>query len=463
MTDGIITTTVVGITDIGLVRSNNEDCLLMTDPYTGQYLSENHRHSYPVEYNRLLIAVSDGMGGAEGGEIASKLTTYMMQSELLRLPRKLSPQSRLSAAIEEANAIVREERKADARLHAMGATITAILIERDMAYIAEIGDSRAYIMRNGRMKQLTTDQTMIQVMLDSGLITPQAALNSANRNILLQAVGTQEYLQVAVNAIELRADDLFLICSDGLSGKLSTDDMTSIVNSGEPLMVVAREMVELAKERGGEDNISVILARIEGSGLKSHSQETLSRAIKVLSRFDPEQEAQPKAKLLTRPATFEDWINASVVDYYSHTEEQKNRLTELVEFGDYMVCRRNDTLTVGLDSMPDTIYCLVSGCYRLEVETIDRRKQTVAIFISPTDSRSDDDIQMKMGVEMGLGTLWIKRQFLIGSLGFFGDTVVSATLWCEDSENILMQVPQRVYVQMARILGERFLNSVRYS
>lgn len=463
MTDAIITTTVVGITDIGLVRSNNEDCLLMTDPYTGQYLNENHRHSYPVEYNRLLIAVSDGMGGAEGGEIASKLTTYMMQSELLRLPRKLSPQSRLSAAIEEANAIVREERKADARLHAMGATITAILIERDMAYIAEIGDSRAYIMRNGRMKQLTTDQTMIQVMLDSGLITPQAALNSANRNILLQAVGTQEYLQVAVNAIELRSNDLFLICSDGLSGKLSTEDMTNIVNSGESLMVVAKEMVELAKQRGGEDNISVILAYIEGDGLKTHSQETLSRAIKVLSRFDPEQEAQPKAKLLTRPATIEDWLNAAVIDYYCHTEEQRNKLAELAEFGDYMVCRRNDTLTVSLEAMPDTIYCLMSGCYRLEVETIDRRKQTIAIFISPTDTRSDDDIQMKMGVEMGLGVLWIKRQFFVGSLGFFGESVTSATLWCEDEENILLQVPQRVYLLMGRILGERFLNSVRYS
>ncbi|KAF0248021.1 MAG: hypothetical protein FD167_2574, partial [bacterium] len=117
MTQGSITTTVVGITDIGLVRSNNEDCLLISDPYTGQYLSDSCQHSYPVEYNRLLIAVSDGMGGAEGGEIASKLTTYMMQSELPRLPRKLSPQSRLSAAIEEANCIVRDERKADGRLH----------------------------------------------------------------------------------------------------------------------------------------------------------------------------------------------------------------------------------------------------------------------------------------------------------------------------------------------------------
>lgn len=463
MTQGIITTTVVGITDIGLVRRNNEDCLLISDPYTGHYLSENCQHSYPTEYNRLLIAVSDGMGGAEGGEIASKLTTYMMQSELPRLPRKLSPQSRLSAAIEEANHIVREERKADARLHAMGATITAVLIERDMAYIAEIGDSRAYIMRGGRIKQLTTDQTMIQVMLDSGLITPQAAANSANRNILLQAIGAQEYLQVAVNAIELRQNDLFLICSDGLSGKITTDDMTEIINSDKSLDLIAKEMIELAKQRGGEDNISVILTHVSGDGLKNHSQETLSRAIKILSRFDPEQEAIPKARLLTRSATLEDWLSAAIVDYYTHDRNQKEQLGQLIEFGDYLVCRRGDTLTVSIESMPDTIYCLVSGCYRLEVETLDRRKQTIAVFLSPTDTRADEEIQMKMGIEVGLGVLWVKRQFFISSIGFFGENIASATLWCEDEENILLQVPQRVYSAMGSILGERFVMAIRYS
>ncbi|MFY9225944.1 MAG: protein phosphatase 2C domain-containing protein [Blastocatellia bacterium] len=463
MSQNIITTSVVGITDIGLVRSNNEDCLLISDPYTGQYLSEDYQNNYPVEYNRLLVAVSDGMGGAEGGEIASKLTTYMMQSELPRLPRRLSPQSRLSAAIEEANTIVREERKADSRLHAMGATITAVLIEQDMAYIAEVGDSRAYIMRNGRLKQLTTDQTMIQVMLDSGMITPQAAANSANRNILLQSIGGQEYLQVAVNAIELKRDDLFLLCSDGLSGKISTEDMTDILNSGESLNIVAKEMVELAKERGGEDNISVILVRLTGEGLKPHSQETLSRAIKILSRFDPEQEAQPKAKLLTRPATFEDWVQAAVVDYYAHTQEQRDALETLTEFGDYLVCRRGDTLTVSLEPMSDTIYCLVSGSYRLEVETLDKRKQTIAIVIAPTDKRADEEIQMTMGIEKGLGVLWVKRQFFIGSVGFFGENITSATLWCEDEENVLLQVPQRIYLAMGNTLGDRFLTAIRYS
>lgn len=460
MNDDVIITTVVGITDTGLVRSNNEDCLLISDPYTGQYLGENTQLTYPAADNRLLVAVSDGMGGAEGGEIASKLTTYMMQSELPRLPRRISPQSRLTAAIEEANAIVRQERKVDPRLHAMGATITAVLIERDIAYIAEIGDSRAYIMRNGRIKQLTTDQTMIQVMLDSGLISPQAAATSNNRNILLQAIGAQEYLQIAVNAIELKRHDLLLICSDGLSGKLSADDMANILKKGQSLDVTAKEMVDLAKERGGEDNISVILVYIDGNGLRPHTQETLSRAIRVLSRFDPEQEALPKAKLLSRPATLEDWLSAAVIDYYAHTPAQRSELATLGEFGDYVVCRRGDTLTVSLEPLPDTLYCLVSGCYRLEVETADRRKQTLALLISPTDRRPDEEVQMRMGLEMGM--VRVKRQFFVGSVASLGDAVRSATIWCEDDENAMIQIPQRVYLAMGQILGERFLTAVRH-
>ncbi|KAF0193653.1 MAG: hypothetical protein FD167_5934, partial [bacterium] len=239
--------------------------------------------------------------------------------------------------------------------------------------------------------------------------------------------------------------------------------MTEIINNSQSLEMVAKEMVELAKQRGGEDNISLILTQVSGDGLKTNSQETLSRAIKILSRFDPEQEALPKARLLTRLATLEDWLNGAVIDYYSRNEHEREQLGQLMEFGDYLVCRRGDTLTVSVESLPDIIYCLISGCYRLEVETLDRRKQTIAVFLSPTDTRADEEIQIKMGIEVGLGVLWVKRQFFISSIGFFGENIASATLWCEDEENILLQVPQRVYGAMGNILGERFVMAIRYS
>lgn len=463
MDGNLIVTTIAGITDIGLVRTNNEDCLLISDPYTGQYLGDHSQYAFPPEHNRLLIAVSDGMGGAEGGEIASKLTVYLMQSELPRLSRRLSPQSRLAAAIEEANSIVRQERKTDPRLHAMGATITAVLIERNVAYIAEIGDSRAYILRNGRIKQLTTDQTMIQVMLDSGMITPQAAATSNNRNVLLQAVGIQEHLQIAVNSIELKRHDLLLLCSDGLSGKITAEEMLAIIKHYNDLATAANEMVLLAKQRGGEDNISVILAHIDGDGLRPNTQEPLSRAIRVLSRFDPEQEAQPRAKLLTRSATMEDLVEGAFVEYFAYTENQRRQLMSLVDIGDYLVCRRGDSFTVGLEVMPDSIYCLLSGCYRLEIESLDNQKHTIAVFISPTDTRSDEEIQFQVGLDLGLGVLRIRRQFMVGSMANWVKNVKSAFLWCEDEENILIEIPHRAYLEMGRILGERFINAIKYT
>ncbi|MEW6734497.1 MAG: protein phosphatase 2C domain-containing protein [Acidobacteriota bacterium] len=456
MSQGVVITTITGITDTGLVRTNNEDCLLISDPHTGQYLGDNVQLTHSVSDNRLLLIVSDGMGGAEGGEIASRLTTYVLQTELPRLPRRLSAQSRLGAAIEEANNLVRQERLLDRRLQAMGATVTAMLIEHDIAYIGEVGDSRAYIMRNGRLKQLTTDQTMIQVMLDAGMITPQAAARSNNRNILLQAVGAQDHLQIAVNSIELRREDILLLCSDGLSGKLSTDEMADIIRVGGSLTTIAKQLVEAAKRRGGEDNISVILAYVDGDGLRDPNAEPLTRAIKVLSRFDPEQEAQPKDKLVMRPATLEDWMNAAVIDYYAHTSAQKRKLDTLQEFGDYVVCRRGDTLTVSCDPLPDTIYCLLSGRYRLEVEAMDGRKQTLALLISPVDRRSDEEICM------GIGMLPVRRQFFVGSLASLGGAIRSAVIWCEDNKNAMFQIPQRAYLKMGEILGERFFAAVRY-
>jgi PPM family protein phosphatase len=456
MGNDIIITTIVSTTDVGLVRANNEDCLLISDPYTGQYLGENLQLNFPSPDNRLLLVVSDGMGGAEGGEIASRLTTSILQIELPRLPKRLSAQSRLSAAIEEANAVVRQERLVDRKLNAMGATVTAALIERNMVYIGEVGDSRAYIMRDGRLKQITTDQTMLQVMLDAGSITPSAAATSRNRNILLQAIGSQEYLQIAVNSLELRRGDLLLLCSDGLSGKLNAMEMAAIIQSNSSMTASAKALVEAAKERGGEDNITVILAKFNGEGLRPRTQETLTRSIQVLSRYDPTREAQSKAKLQTRSATLDDWMRAEVINYYAHTPEQRSRFEQLTDFGQYVVCRQGDTLTVSCEQMPDILYCLISGRYVLEVETIDGQKHSLTLLISPLDPRPDEEIQM------GVDVMRVKRQFFVGSAACLGDTVRSAMMWCVDDENAMIQISQSVYLAMGEIFGDRFLTAVRY-
>src|SRR5207249_450275 len=112
-------------------------------------------------------------------------------------------------------------------------TATAVLVEGNWAYVSEVGDSRAYIIRGGLINQITTDQTMIQVMLDNGSISPEMAERSTHRNVLLQAVGKQEFLQVACSSIELHAGDIFLLCSDGLSGKVKANELYEVVMRAE--------------------------------------------------------------------------------------------------------------------------------------------------------------------------------------------------------------------------------------
>lgn len=469
--DETIITSVVGLSDRGRVRGNNEDALIICDPYTGQELGMGAQLEYPVVTNRLLMIISDGMGGTAGGEVASRLTTSVMQVEIPRLPRELSAQSRLNAAIEEANATVRRERTHNIKLRTMGATVTAALVEGNTVYIAEVGDSRAYIVRGDRLKQLTTDQTMVQVMLDSGLITPQAAATSKNRNILLQAIGIEEHLQIAVNALELRRGDTLLLCSDGLSSKLNAQEMGEIIRNAASLEIAAQALVDEANERGGDDNITVILASFDGDGLNPLVHNTITRSLHILSRFDPEQEAQPKAKLLTRPATCGDWQEAGVFGYYPHTA-QLSRFTTLDNYGQYIVCRRGDTLKVSCEPEPDTVYCLVSGRYRLVVETASKKRREVALIVAVTDMRPDEVIQPELAIrDFGYDTnpdgsvqvfVPIKRQLFVGSLAFLGSEVRSATLWCEDKENAFIQVPKQVYTQMGDILGERFLTALRY-
>jgi PPM family protein phosphatase len=456
MSSGIISTTIVGLTDVGLVRKNNEDMYVMAEPDTGSVLS-NGRLEKLHPNNNLLLVVSDGMGGHEGGEVASQLTIDTIKAELSKLPKQLSPQSRLETAIEEANRTVWLERKANTKLSKMGATATVMLIESDHAYIAEVGDSRAYILRDGRIKQLTTDQTMVQMMVEAGALTPEAAAVNKNRNILLQAVGTHEFLQIAVTQIQIQAGDTFLLCSDGLSGKLQANEMKEIIQKSGGLEAAGNALIDMAKQRGGEDNITLILAKCEGSGLKAKVRaETLTKSIQVLAKFDPVQEAKAKPKREIRPATFQDWLNSAVIDAFARSEEQRAALGGLGDYGEYMVFRKNDAL-ISQGGFAEEHYWLVNGLYRVMVSSSTGDKQTVAFIVSPTDRRNDAVIQ---GSEPFAR---VRRQFFIASLAMLQEQRHNATVRCEDDENAVIRIPAHIFQRIASILGERFMNTVRHS
>jgi PPM family protein phosphatase len=457
MSSGTVTTTLVGLTDVGMVRTNNEDMFLISEPDTGRVIENTEQLSKPLQNNSLLLVVSDGMGGYEGGEVASQLTIDVLRSEIGKLPKELSPQSRLEAAVEEANRQVWLQRQSSIKLGKMGATATVMFVEQDNAYIAEVGDSRAYILRDGRIKQLTTDQTMIQMMIDAGAITPEAAAVNKNRNILLQAIGTHEFLQIAVSAIQIQAGDVFLLCSDGLSGKLQANEMKEIIQKSGGLDKAAAQMIDLAKQRGGEDNITVILAKFEGNGLKAKVRpETLTKQIQVLAKFDPVQEAKAKPKREIRPATFQDWLSTSVIDAFARSEEQRARLGGLGEYGEYIVFRKGDLL-ISQGNFTEDHYWLVNGQFRVMLSTSKGDKQTVAFLVSPTDRRNDTVIQGNEPFAR------VRRQFFIANLAMLQEQRHNATIRCEDDENAVIKIQPQLFQRISAILGERFINTVRHS
>lgn len=455
-----ITTTVVGITDQGLVRKNNEDALVVGCPKTGQRLTDNYQVSLPNDEHNLILIVSDGMGGARAGEVASDLTIKTMLTELPRLPQILSPQSRLEAAIEAANLTVWQQQHKDAALAGMGATVVAVLVEQDWAYIATVGDSRAYIIRDRVIKQLTSDQTMIQALLDSGAITPEAALRSRHRNMLLQAVGQQEHLQFACSSMKLKQGDYFLLCSDGLSNKMAAFEIYTTILNAESIDKAAQKLIDTAKERGGEDNITVILAQFNGDGL-TPPVDRLSRSIQILAKFDPDMEPLARPLRQIRAATYNDWLNMAVVDYYAETDQQRTALKQLAQHGDYILFRKGDGLVFQGERGTDTQYhyWLVTGRYRVEVVSEQGERKTVAMIVPPTDLRANEEILANQDYAGP-----VRRQFFTASMAMLNKVESrGATIWCEDAENTAIRVPLALYQEVAEILGSRFLNAVHNS
>ncbi|MEW6736124.1 MAG: Stp1/IreP family PP2C-type Ser/Thr phosphatase [Acidobacteriota bacterium] len=284
-------------TDVGLVRTNNEDYYLAVDLVNGQVLDSDYQVERPVDELYLLLAVSDGMGGQVAGEVASKLAVSTLCQRLMKLTRRLTPYDRLVQAVEHANAQVYQESRRNTKCNGMGATLTAALVEGDQIYIAEVGDSRAYLLRNGRIKQVTTDQSLIEILVSRGLLSAQDAERSTNRGVLLQAIGTKEEIQVAVTSLPLLNKDCLLLCSDGLSNKVSDIELLEVIANHSNLQDACEELIQIACQSGGEDNITALIAQFNGEGLASHSSGKITTTLQALSTFDPDR---PRSKKRTQ-------------------------------------------------------------------------------------------------------------------------------------------------------------------
>jgi len=226
-----------GVTDTGRRRLRNEDAFICEPP---------------------LFAVADGMGGARAGEVAARLAAAALEEA----GAEAKGEQAVAELIVEANRRIWERAIADPATAGMGTTVTAALVDGDSGTVAigQVGDSRAYLLRDGTLSQLTTDHSLVAELVSSGVLTPEEAERHPQRSAITRALGTEPTVEVEVFTIAGRTGDVFLICSDGVSVMLSDEQILAALESAEREPVAAAEaLVAAANARGGEDNITVVL------------------------------------------------------------------------------------------------------------------------------------------------------------------------------------------------------------
>jgi serine/threonine protein phosphatase PrpC len=264
---------VAGLTDVGRTREHNEDAFVVADLTTGAMIDQPEAASLTSGAKGSLFMVADGMGGAAAGEIASAMAVDIVLGEM-RTNWIAAADARaeafvlaIKAATKAANAQINAFAGQHPEYRGMGTTATIAGLLGDTLYLAQVGDSRAYIVRDGVTRQITKDQSLMQKLIEAGEMTEEEAEHSERRNIILQALGPEATIKVDLTHQQIRHGDTLVLCSDGLSGQVSKDQIAEIVVQEPDLMKVSHRLIDLANDAGGPDNITVIAARFEGPGL----------------------------------------------------------------------------------------------------------------------------------------------------------------------------------------------------
>lgn len=273
MTNGPVHVSVFGKTDLGRSRDHNEDTFLVADLSTGKSSLHPDVREHVLGPRGSLFMVADGMGGAAAGELASAMAADMICRHLMDHWRTDPENSaerfafRMREAVELANGELFTYAKEHPEVRGMGTTVTAAGVYCADLYLAQIGDSRAYLIRDGLASQLTRDQSLTQRLVDAGELTEEEAEHSERRNIILQALGPDANVKVDLSHQALRQGDVLVICSDGLTGLVKREEIGDMVGRHEDLPTLCSALIDLANERGGPDNITVVAARFGGDGL----------------------------------------------------------------------------------------------------------------------------------------------------------------------------------------------------
>jgi protein phosphatase len=273
VTSAPVRVSVFGKTDLGLTREHNEDTFLVADLSTGNASLQPEVRDHAVGARGSLFMVADGMGGAAAGELASAMAADIIHRHLSTAWAEDAEVSagrfafRMKEAVELANQQIYAYAREHPDVRGMGTTVTAAGVFGDELYVAQIGDSRGYLVRNGKTFQLTRDQSLTQRLVDAGELTEEEAEHSERRNIILQALGPDPRIKVYLSRQRLRRGDTLILCSDGLSGVVKREEFSGMVARSRDLASLCSALIDLANDRGGPDNVTVVAARFEGETL----------------------------------------------------------------------------------------------------------------------------------------------------------------------------------------------------
>lgn len=269
---------VFGRTDVGRTREHNEDAFVVADLSRDDASLQPAVRSHRVGLKGTLFMVADGMGGAAAGEIASQMATDVVLKELrqnwlpLEQPSTDAFARCLKQAAQKANQMIHQYATSHQEFRGMGTTATIAGLLADTLYLAQVGDSRAYLIRDGVAKQITKDQSLMQKLIEAGELTEEEAAQSERRNIILQALGPEATIKVDLTHQRIRRGDTLVLCSDGLSGQVHKDAIAQVVTEEKDLTQACRRLIEMANDAGGPDNITVIIARFDGEGLNEYGE-----------------------------------------------------------------------------------------------------------------------------------------------------------------------------------------------
>lgn len=259
---------ICGKSDVGLVRQHNEDSYLYGNLETGEKSTQADPRSLRIEQGPAVLIVADGVGGAASGELASSIATDCIFSELQNWWRSDNGRDAATIAVAMRNAIdvanqsIWGKAQGMPAHHGMGTTATIALVVHSEVHFGQIGDSRGYLIRDGKARQLTKDQSLVQRLIDAGRMTRSQAEKSEHRNIILQALGPEQRVVSDLYQETLKAGDFVLVCSDGLSNQVTEEEIGRYASASDKPGDLCSALMERALETGAPDNVTALAARV---------------------------------------------------------------------------------------------------------------------------------------------------------------------------------------------------------